>query len=35
MWKRNFSSSALLTPEKYSSAAYRLGINYIVYSMTH
>jgi hypothetical protein len=22
-------------PEKYSSAAYRLGINYIVYSMTH
>ena len=22
-------------PEKYSSAAYRLGINYIIYSMTH
>jgi hypothetical protein len=22
-------------PEKYSSAAYRLGINYVVYSMTH
>ncbi|HEU0007109.1 MAG TPA: DUF4159 domain-containing protein, partial [Terriglobia bacterium] len=22
-------------PEKYSSTAYRLGINYIIYSMTH
>ena len=22
-------------PEKYASAAFRLGINYIIYSMTH
>ena len=22
-------------PEKYASLAYRIGINYIVYSMTH
>jgi len=22
-------------PEKFSSMAYRLGINYIIYSMTH